>query len=139
MAASPNMYFQPWSVLEKAPQTQAAINWPKVMIRTLQDTNNPLRWGGEASEMYIGTDIDANPIPAPTINRPTSKISRLSAIPITMAPAVNITLMVKENHLEFRSKISKFVEITMADYRRGVHVKKNSLKLVGKTSSGSIK
>ena len=91
----PNIYFQPWSVFEKTPHTQAATNWPKVITRTLQDTNNPLKCGGEASEMYMGTDIEAKPIPAPTINRPTSRISRVSATPITMAPTVNITLKIK--------------------------------------------
>ena len=95
IAANPNIYFQPWSVLEKTPHTQAATNWPKVITRTLQETNNPLKCGGEASEMYMGTDMEAKPIPAPTINRPTSKISRLSATPITMAPTVNITLKIK--------------------------------------------
>ena len=32
----------PYSFLAKAPQTQAATNWPKVMMRTLQLTSSPL-------------------------------------------------------------------------------------------------
>ena len=64
-AANPSMYFQPFSVCEKAPQTQAATNWPKVTTKIFEETKSPLNWGGDASDMYIGTDMDDKPIPIP--------------------------------------------------------------------------
>ena len=66
----------------------------------MQDTRTPLNCGGEASEIYIGTDMDANPIPAPTINRPIKRTSLLTETPITMAPIVKITLKLGEKFRE---------------------------------------
>ena len=61
-AAKPNIHFHPCSVCEKSPQITAATNWPKVMIKVLQETKRPRNFGGDASEMYMGTDMEAKPI-----------------------------------------------------------------------------
>ena len=52
----------------------------------------PLNSGGDASEMYIGTDIEAKPIPAPTTTRPISRISLVTDMPIITDPTAKMTL-----------------------------------------------
>lgn len=49
--ARPSMYLQPTGCFENAPQTQAAVNWPKVMTRTVVLTRRPRTLGGAASLM----------------------------------------------------------------------------------------
>ena len=42
--------------------------------------------------MYIGTDIEAKPIPAPTTTRPTSRISLVTDMPIITDPMAKMAL-----------------------------------------------
>ena len=48
--------------------------------------------GGADSEMYIGTAMDANPMPAPTMILPTRSTSLLKAAPMTTAPTAKMRL-----------------------------------------------
>ena len=65
-----------------------AMNCPPVTNTLLTVTSMPRFSGGAASAMYIGTAMEAKPTAMPTTARPTSSISKFSAVERIAEPAI---------------------------------------------------
>mmetsp|Transcript_391 Transcript_391/g.909 ORF Transcript_391/g.909 Transcript_391/m.909 type:complete len:218 (+) Transcript_391:269-922(+) len=87
--AIPSMYRQPCGTLLSAPAMTHATNWPPVMKRLLHVTSVPRYFGGAASATYMGTAMEARPMPMPTTKRPTVRSHQLGAAAMPPAPMVN--------------------------------------------------
>ena len=64
------------------------MNCPPVTNTLLTVTSVPRFSGGAASAMYIGTAVEVRPTAIPTTARPTSSISKFSAVQSIAEPAM---------------------------------------------------